>query len=138
VQAKDVVLELLRRHSVRGGRGRIFEFFGDGVSTLDATERGTICNMVMETGAMTGISRATSRPRRWLERQGRPDDFVELAAEPGAAYNDVETIELGELEPLIAQPSSPGNVVPSQMWPDSRRGRCALARRSTPPTRIWR
>jgi aconitate hydratase len=111
VQAKDVVLELLRRHGVRGGRGRIFEFFGDGVATLDATERGTICNMVMETGATTGIFPSDERTRRWLEAQGRATEFVELAAEPDATYDDVETIDLGALEPLIAQPSSPGNVV---------------------------
>ena len=112
VQAKDVVLELLRRHGVRGGRGRVFEFFGEGVPTLDATERGTICNMVMETGATTGIFPGDEQTRRWLAEQGREDDFVELAADPGASYDEVETIELDGLEPLIAQPSSPGNVVP--------------------------
>jgi predicted aconitate hydratase len=111
VQAKDVVLELLRRHGVRGGRGRVFEFFGNGVATLDATERGTICNMVMETGATTGIFPGDEQTRRWLAEQGREDDFIELAADPGASYDEVETIELDGLEPLIAQPSSPGNVV---------------------------
>jgi aconitate hydratase len=68
--------------------------------------------MVMETGATTGIFPSDDQTRRWLEAQGREDDFVELAAEPGARYEDTETIELGELEPLIAQPSSPGNVAP--------------------------
>jgi predicted aconitate hydratase len=111
VQAKDVVLELLRRHGVRGGRGRVFEFFGEGVATLDATERGTICNMVMETGATTGIFPSDEQTRRWLVEQGREDDFVELAADPSASYDELETIELDGLEPLIAQPSSPGNVV---------------------------
>jgi aconitate hydratase len=112
VQSKDVVLELLRRRGVRGGRGRIFEFFGDGVPTLAATERGTICNMVMETGATTGIFPSDEQTLAWLAAQGRKDEFVELAADPGAVYDEVETIELGELEPLIALPSSPGNVVP--------------------------
>ena len=112
VQSKDVVLELLRRRGVRGGRGRIFEFFGDGVATLSATDRGTICNMVMETGATTGIFPSDEQTRRWLEAQGRDSEFAELAADPGAAYDEHETIELGELEPLIALPSSPGNVVP--------------------------
>jgi aconitate hydratase len=106
------VLELLRRRGVRGGRGRIFEFFGDGVATLTATDRGTICNMVMETGATTGIFPSDEQTRRWLEAQGRESDFADLAADPGAAYDELETIELGELEPLIALPSSPGNVVP--------------------------
>ena len=111
VQSKDVVLELLRRRGVRGGRGCIFEFFGDGVATLTATDRGTICNMVMETGATTGIFPSDEQTRRWLEAQGREGEFAELAADPGAAYDELELIELGELEPLIALPSSPGNVV---------------------------
>ena len=112
VQSKDVVLELLRRRGVRGGRGRIFEFHGEGVATLSATDRGTICNMVMETGATTGIFPSDERTLAWLGAQGREDEFVELSADRGAAYEETETIELGELEPLIALPSSPGNVVP--------------------------
>jgi aconitate hydratase len=112
VQSKDVVLELLRRRGVRGGRGRIFEFHGDGVATLSATDRGTICNMVMETGATTGIFPSDERTRGWLADQGREATFVELTADAGARYDEVEEIDLGELEPLIALPSSPGNVVP--------------------------
>src|SRR2546430_9472700 len=112
VQSKDVVLELLRRRGVRGGRGRIFEFHGDGVESLSATDRGTICNMVMETGATTGIFPSDERTREWLAAQGREDEFVALAADEGAGYDEIETIDLGVLEPLIALPSSPGNVVP--------------------------
>ncbi len=112
VQSKDIVLELLRRRGVRGGLGCVLEFFGDGVAMLTATDRGTICNMVMETGATTGIFPSDEQVRTWLRAQGREDDFVELAAETDAAYDEVETIELDELEPLIALPSSPGNVVP--------------------------
>ena len=112
VQSKDVVLELLRRHGVRGGRGRIFEFFGGGVATLSATDRGTICNMVMETGATTGLFPSDERTREWLAAQQREEQFVELAADEGVEYDEVETIDLGELEPLVALPSSPGNVVP--------------------------
>jgi predicted aconitate hydratase len=112
VQSKDVVLELLRRRGVRGGRGRIFEFHGDGAATLSATDRGTICNMVMETGATTGIFPSDERTREWLTGQRREDEFVELAADPGAEYEETETIDLGTLEPLMALPSSPGNVVP--------------------------
>jgi aconitate hydratase len=111
VQSKDVVLELLRRRGVRGGFGCIFEFFGEAVGTLTATDRGTICNMVMETGATTGIFPSDEQTRLWLRAQGREDEFVELAAEPGAAYDELETIEIDDLEPLIALPSSPGNVV---------------------------
>ena len=112
VQSKDVVLELLRRHGVRGGRGRIFEFHGEGVATLSATDRGTICNMVMETGATTGIFPSDEQTRRWLAAQGREGEFAELAADPGARYDELEVIDLGSLQPLIAVPSSPGNVVP--------------------------
>jgi aconitate hydratase len=112
VQSKDVVLELLRRRDVRGGRGRVFEFHGDGVGGLTATDRGTICNMVMETGATTGIFPSDEQTRRWLVEQGREDDYLELAADAGAAYDELETIELSELEPLIALPSSPGRVAP--------------------------
>jgi aconitate hydratase len=112
VQSKDVVLELLRRRGVRGGRGRVFEFNGDGVASLSATDRGTICNMVMETGATTGIFPSDEQTRRWLAQQGRENEFVALAADGGAEYDEREEIDLGELEPLIALPSSPGNVVP--------------------------
>jgi aconitate hydratase len=112
VQSKDVVLELLRRRGVRGGRGRIFEFHGDGVASLTATDRGTICNMVMETGATTGIFPSDEQTRRWLASQGREGEYLELGADAGARYDEVEEIDLGALEPLIAKPSSPGNVVP--------------------------
>jgi aconitate hydratase len=112
VQSKDVVLELLRRRGVRGGRGCIFEFHGEGVETLSATDRGTICNMVMETGATTGIFPSDERTRAWLREQRREEHWLELAADPGAGYDEAETIDLGSLEPLIALPSSPGNVVP--------------------------
>jgi aconitate hydratase len=112
VQSKDVVLELLRRRGVRGGRGCVFEFHGDGVAGLIATDRGTICNMVMETGATTGIFPSDDETRVWLWTQGREDEWIELAADSGAVYDETEVIELGELEPLIALPSSPGNVVP--------------------------
>jgi aconitate hydratase len=112
VQAKDIVLELLRRHDVRGAVGWIFEFHGAGVQELSVTERATICNMVVETGATTGVFPSDARTRDWLELQGRGEQFVPLAAEPGASYNEVEAIDLDALEPLVAQPSSPGNVVP--------------------------
>jgi predicted aconitate hydratase len=112
VQSKDVVLELLRRRGVRGGQGRVFEFFGEGVAGLSATDRGTICNMIMETGATTGIFPSDGRAREWLEEQGRGEDWVELAADDAAEYDELEVIDLDGLEPLIACPSSPGNVVP--------------------------
>jgi aconitate hydratase len=112
VQAKDVVLELLRRRDVRGGVGRIFEFHGDGVATLSVSERGTIANMIVELGGTTAVFPSDARTREWLGAQRRGDDFVALAAEPGAAYDEDEVIDLDGLEPLVALPSSPGNVVP--------------------------
>jgi aconitate hydratase len=112
VEAKDVILELLRRHGVRGGAGAIFEFTGDGVPTLTVTERATICNMIVETGATGAIFPSDERVREWLVAQGREHEFTELHADPGAGYDDHEHIDLSAVEPLIATPQSPGNVVP--------------------------
>jgi aconitate hydratase len=112
VTPKDVILELLRRRGVRGGLGRIFEFYGPGVARIDVTGRTTICNMIAELGATTGVFPSDERTREWLEAQQRPDDFVELSADEGAKYDEREHIELDKLEPLIAKPHSPGNVVP--------------------------
>jgi aconitate hydratase len=112
VTPKDVILELLKRRGVRGGLGRIFEFYGSGVANIDVTGRTTICNMIAELGATTGVFPSDERTREWLRMQQREEDFVELSADAGADYDEREHIELNELEPLIAKPHSPGNVVP--------------------------
>lgn len=112
VTPKDVILELLRRRGVRGGVGCIFEFYGPGVQTIDVTGRTTICNMIAELGATTGVFPSDERTREWLQMQQRPEDFIELSADEGAEYDEHEHIALDELEPLIAVPHSPGNVVP--------------------------
>ena len=112
VQSKDVILELLRRYGVRGGVGRVFEFAGEGVGALSVTDRGTICNMITELGATAAVFPSDERTREWLAGQRREADHVPLAADEDAAYDEVEVVELSELEPLIAKPSSPGNVVP--------------------------
>jgi aconitate hydratase len=112
VQSKDVILELLRRFGVRGGLGKVFEFTGEGVSSLTPTERATICNMIVETGATTAVFPSDEPVREWLAAQAREEDFVELTADPGAEYDALEVIDLAALEPLIAKPHSPGNVVP--------------------------
>jgi aconitate hydratase len=112
VTPKDVILELLKRRGVRGGLGRIFEFYGPGVANIDVTGRTTICNMIAELGATTGVFPSDERTREWLRMQQREEDFVELSADEGADYDEREHIELDKLEPLTAQPHSPGNVVP--------------------------
>jgi aconitate hydratase len=112
VQSKDIILELLRRYGVRGGVGRIFEFTGGGVSSLSVTDRGTICNMITELGATAAVFPSDERTREWLAAQRRQGDYSPLAADPGASYDEDEVIDLSELEPLIAKPTSPGNVGP--------------------------
>jgi predicted aconitate hydratase len=112
VTPKDVILELLRRRGVSGATNSIFEFYGPGVATIDVTGRTSICNMSTETGATTAIFPSDDRTREWLEAQQRPDDFTELGADEGAEYDEYEHIALDELEPMVAQPHSPGNVVP--------------------------
>jgi len=112
VSAKDVILEMLRRLSVKGGVGKAFEFAGPGVDTLSVPERATICNMILELGATAGLFPSDPHTKDWLTAQERPDDFVELSADEGASYDEEMVIDLAELEPLIALPSNPDNVVP--------------------------
>jgi aconitate hydratase len=112
VSAKDVVLEMLRRHDVDGGVGRIVEYYGPGLANLTAMDRHVIANMGTELGATTTVFPSDETVRRFLKQQGRETDWVELVADDGAEYDDYEEIDLSNLEPLIAQPSSPGNVVP--------------------------
>jgi aconitate hydratase len=112
VSAKDVILELLRRHGVDGGTDRIIEYHGPGVAGLSAMDRHVICNMGAELGATTSVFPADEEVRRFLRSQGREDDFRELVADDDAGYDVTERIDLSELEPLIALPTSPGNVVP--------------------------
>src|SRR5213078_4072824 len=112
IQAKDVILELLRRRGVRGGRGAIFEFTGPGVSTLSYTERGTIANMIAELGATGAVFPADDETRAFLAEQQRVEDFTELETGDTSDFDEEEHIDLAELVPLVAKPSSPGNVVP--------------------------
>jgi aconitate hydratase len=111
VSAKDVILEMLRRHDVKGCVGKIIEYYGPGVASLSATDRETIGNMGTETGATSSIFPSDDRTREYLVAQGRGDTWAPLAADEGAEYDEQEEIDLSKLEPLIATPSSPGNVV---------------------------
>ena len=112
VSGKDVILEMLRRHTVEGGLGKIIEYYGPGVETLSATDRGTIGNMGAELGATSSLFPSDHRTREFLESQGRGSAWQPLAADPDAAYDEYDEIDLSRVEPLIACPSSPGNVVP--------------------------
>lgn len=112
VSAKDVILELLRRHDVKGGVGKIIEYYGPGVNTLSAMDRHVIANMGAELGATTSVFPSDHEIRRFLKEQEREDDWAELLPDKGATYDLDEEINLSEVVPLIAKPSSPGNVVP--------------------------
>jgi aconitate hydratase len=112
VSAKDVILEMLRRHDVDGGYGRIVEYHGPGVDTLTAMDRHVIANMGAELGATTTVFPSDGEVRRFLASEGREDDWVELLPDADATYDVHEEIDLSALEPLIALPSSPGKVRP--------------------------
>ncbi len=111
VSAKDVILEMLRRFGVKGCVGKVVEYYGPGVRSLSATDRETIGNMGAELGATTSIFPSDENTRTYLESQGRGDAWVELHGDDGAEYDECTEIDLSGLEPLIACPSSPGNVV---------------------------
>lgn len=110
--AKDVILEMLRRHDVKGGVNRIIEYHGPGLRSLTAMDRHVIANMGAELGATTTVFPSDDAVREFLRAEDREQDWVELVADDGAGYDIEETIDLSQIEPLIAKPSSPGNVVP--------------------------
>ncbi|MEJ2367092.1 MAG: aconitate hydratase [Acidobacteriota bacterium] len=112
VSAKDVILEMLRRHGVKGGVGRIVEYYGPGLESLSAMDRHVIANMGAELGATTSIFPSDATVKEFMVKQGRGDRWRELSADRDADYDEHDEIDLSGLEPLIACPSSPGNVVP--------------------------
>jgi aconitate hydratase len=112
VSAKDVVLEMLRRHGVKGGLNRIIEYHGPGLAQLSAMDRHVIANMGAELGATTTMFPADEAVREFLRAEGREDDFREVLPEADVTFDVTDEIDLGTLEPLIAAPSSPGNVMP--------------------------
>ena len=120
VSAKDVSLEILRILSVRGGRGAIIEWGGEGIQTLSVPERATITNMGTELGATTSIFPADEVTREFLRAQGREEDFTPLASDPDAVYDRVIDIDLTALEPLCACPHSPDNVKAAHELEDVR------------------
>ncbi len=112
VSAKDVILELLRRLTVKGGIGKVMEYTGEGVKTLTVPQRATITNMGAELGATTSIFPSDENTYKFLKAQHRERDFVPLSADPGATYDREFTIDLSTLEPMVAKPHMPDNVVP--------------------------
>jgi len=110
VSAKDVILEVLRRLSVKGGVGYILEYFGEGVETLSVPERATIANMGTETGALTSVFPSDLATREFLQWQGRVGDWAPLAADDGAHYDEIMELDLSTLVPLAARPHMPDQV----------------------------
>lgn len=112
VSAKDVILEMLRRHGVDGGFGKILEYYGPGLDCLSAMDRHVIANMGTELGAATTVFPSDESTRKFLRAQGREKVWTSILADRDAGYDETDEIDLSNLEPLIALPSSPGNVVP--------------------------
>ena len=110
VSAKDVILHVLQKLSVKGGVGKIVEYFGEGVSALSVTDRATITNMGAELGATTSVFPSDENTRIYLASQGRESDYRPLAADPDAVYDELLEVDLSTLEPLAAGPHSPDNV----------------------------
>ena len=112
VTAKDIILEVLRILTVKGGVGKIVEYGGPGIASLTVPERATITNMGAELGATTSIFPSDDVTLAFLEAQGRPQDFVAVGPDADAVYDETYTIDLDQLEPLVARPHSPDNVAP--------------------------
>ena len=111
VSAKDVILKVLEKFGTKGNVGWIFEYTGPGVATLDVPSRATITNMGAELGVTTSVFPSDKVTKQFLAAQGRAKDFVEILPDKGARYDDTFTVDLSKLEPLMAAPHSPGNIV---------------------------
>lgn len=111
VSAKDIILELLRRETVKGGVNKVYEYTGEGVESLSVPERATITNMGAELGATTSIFPSDNVTKQFMKAQGRVEDYSRLKADPSATYDKTVEIDLGSLEPMVAKPHMPDNVV---------------------------
>ena len=111
VSSKDIILEVLRQCTVKGGINKVFEYTGDGVKTLTVPERATVTNMGAELGATTSVFPSDDMTKAFLEAQGRGGDFIALSADSDAVYDQVVKVDLSTLEPLTACPHSPDKVV---------------------------
>ena len=138
VSAKDVILEMLRRHDVKGGIGKIIEYYGEGLSQLSAMDRHVIANMGAELGATTTVFPSDEETRRFLKSQQREEDWMELLADEGCEYDLHDEIVLDDLVPLIATPSSPGNVVPVSEVAGREVSQCVVGSSANPGLRdFW-
>ncbi len=126
VSAKDIILEVLRRLSVKGGVGYIVEYTGEGVKTLSVPERATVTNMGAELGATTSIFPSDEKTLEFLKAQGREDVYIPLSADPDAVYDKELVIDLSELEPLAACPHSPDNVKPVRELAGMKIDQCCI------------
>ena len=111
VSAKDVILKVLEKYGTKGNVGWIFEYTGPGVATLDVPSRATITNMGAELGVTTSVFPSDNVTKQFLTAQGRAKDFVKIVPDKGATYDDTFTVDLSKIEPLMAAPHSPGNIV---------------------------
>ena len=112
VNAKEVILEMLRRVTIKGGLGNVYEYTGEGAASLEVPQRATITNMGAEMGATTSIFPADEQVRKFLKAQGREEDYIELLPDEDAEYDGEIELDLSELEPLISCPHQPDNVIP--------------------------
>jgi aconitate hydratase len=135
VSAKDVVLEMLRRHDVKGAVNRVIEYHGPGLAGLSAMDRHVIANMGAELGATATVFPADDAVRAFLRAEDREDDFTELLADDDAAYDVTEHIDLSALEPLVAKPTSPGNVVPVSEVAGTELGQVVIGSSANPGLR---
>jgi len=110
VSSKDIILEVLRRETVKGGVGKVYEYGGEGLKYLSVPQRATVTNMGAELGATTSIFPSDAKTRDFFKAQNRLDEWVELKADDDATYDQEITIDLSELKPLAAKPHSPDNV----------------------------
>ena len=134
VSARDMIFELLRRHGVKGCVGKVIEYYGPGVATLSAGDRKNIGNMGTELGATSTVFPSDENTLVYLKAEGREEAWQPLAADPGASYDEYDEIDLAALEPLIAKPSSPDNVVPVREIAGTRWTRSSSAAAPTAPS----
>ena len=138
VSAKDVILEMLRRYDVKGGVGKIIEYYGEGLKHLSAMDRHVIANMGAELGATTTVFPSDDETRKFLKAQHREEDWTELLADEGCEYDLHDEIILDDLVPLIALPTSPGNVVPVREVEGKEIGQVVIGSSANPGLRdFW-